>query len=301
MQTMTLFIHELHVDLELRTRKFTSRSRSTSRDSLEVSRRPRPRRYRYDLFEVSAVSVSSSLPFARPLDRTRPHVHTSTRTQAYFSVTGRPVVSSWYCHQRRGLLLSMKLLVLALLHLIALVAVASSDGAAETTAVSESDCHSYGFDPSSLSCDTCGLLVGTPLAQFEAECLQCCQKWKPDPVVNPDAGTSGFVGRYKLAVLRYDPESLGSYEEVQNFLNEDKKDVTKAKGTKAFVLEKVENDNQFNMGGFAALFGGMRIAPPTIHFYKTSTKSGEPDEEVSLRGFKREDIADMLMTMLPSS
>ena len=120
-------------------------------------------------------------------------------------------------------------------------------------------------------------------------------------MVNPDATSSGFVGRYKLAVLRYDPESLGSYDEVQNFLNEDKGDVTKAKGSKAFVLEKVENDNQFNMGGFAALFGGMRIAPPTIHFYKTSTKSSEPDEEVSLRGFKREDITDMLMTMLPSS
>ena len=205
--------------------------------------------------------------------------------------------------------MAMKPFVLALLNFIVLVAVAAAgDGAAAATStVSEAECRSWGFDPSSLSCDTCALLSsGTPgalvpLAQFETECLQCCQKFRPDPVVNPDATSSGFVGRYKLAVLRYDPESLGSYDEVQNFLNEDKEDVAKAKGAKAFVLEKVENDNQFSMGGFAALFGGMRIAPPTIHFYKSSTKSSEPDEEVSLRGFKREDITDMLMTMLPSS
>ena len=196
--------------------------------------------------------------------------------------------------------MEMKLFVLALLNFIALVSLALGDGATATSTVSEAECHSWGFDPSSLSCDTCSLLVGTPLAQFEAECKMCCQRFRPNPVVDPDAISSGFVGRYKLAVLRYDPESLGSYDEVQNFLNEDKSDVTKAKGAKAFVLEKVENDNQFSMGGFAALFGGMRIAPPTIHFYKTSTKSGEPDEEVSLRGFKREDITDMLMTMLPS-
>ena len=221
-----------------------------------------------------------------------------------------------YCHLRRGgyglTKMAMKILVLAILNFTVLVAVASGDGAAiaaaaATSTVSEAECRSWGFDPSSLSCDTCALLSRdtpgalAPLAQFETECLQCCQKFRPDPVVNPDATSSGFVGRYKLAVLRYDPESLGSYDEVQNFLNEDKGDVTKAKGAKAFVLEKVENDNQFNMGGFAALFGGMRIAPPTIHFYKTSTKSSEADEEVSLRGFKREDITDMLMTMLPSS
>ena len=203
--------------------------------------------------------------------------------------------------------MAMKPFVLVLLNFIVLVAVAAGDGAAAATStVSETECRSWGFDPSSLSCDTCALLSSdTPgalasLAQFETECLQCCQKFRPDPVVNPDATSSGFVGRYKLAVLRYDPESLGSYDEVQNFLNEDKEDVTKAKGANAFVLEKVENDNQFSMGGFAALFGSMRIAPPTIHFYKTSTKSSEPDEEVSLRGFKREDITDMLMTMLPS-
>ena len=202
---------------------------------------------------------------------------------------------------------AMKLLVVVLQLLVLavgleLAAVVAGDEAAASIIVTEADCHSWGFDPSSLSCDTCGLLVGTPLSQFESECLRCCQRFRPDPVVNPDAKSSGFVGRYKLAVLRYDPESLGSYEEVANFLNEDKNDVIKTKGGKAFLLEKVQNDNYYSMGGFAALFGGMGIAPPTIHFYKTTSKTpGEADEEVSLRGFKREDITDMLMTMLPSS
>lgn len=200
------------------------------------------------------------------------------------------------------------LLLLLRLHILAanLAAVLSADADAVVT---EAECRSLGFDPSSLSCDTCSLLAKSPLAQFETDCRRCCQRFRPDPATNPDAAYSGFVGRYQLAILRYDPDSLGSYyEEVDRFLKEDRDEVTRAKGSKAFVVEEVENsnNNHYNMGGFAAWFGGMQpMVPPTIHFYKSSSgrrRAGEePDEEVSLRGFKREDIADMLMTVLPSS
>lgn len=174
----------------------------------------------------------------------------------------------------------------------------------ESSVVTITECHSWGFDPSSLSCDTCSLLKNSPLAQFEQECLKCCQRFRPDPVVNPDAITGSFVGRYSLAVLRFEPDSIDSYEEVNNFLKEDQAEVLKEKGNKAFAVEKLDSNNDnAQMHGLMGLFGGsMRHTPPTIHFYKNHNggKVGKADEEVSLRGFKREDIKDMLLTVLPS-
>ena len=48
---------------------------------------------------------------------------------------------------------------------------------------------------------------------------------------------------------------------------------------------------------------GAPIHPPTLYFYKDrgdgKVRPSEADETVNLHGWKREDIKDMLMTVLP--
>lgn len=192
-----------------------------------------------------------------------------------------------------------------------LASVSTVDAAAHPT-VSVSECHDWGFDPHSLSCDTCAVLTAHPsLDRFRDECLRCCQAWRADPIVNPEAKHETFVGRYQGAVLVYDPRSLDKYEEVKNFMTEgDRDDVVTSKGKGRFkVVEKEEEEgidvqrmNLMNLMGGRG--GGMfPIQPPTLYFFKDlagGIKTSEADEKVALRGgWKREDIKDMLMTVLP--
>ena len=177
--------------------------------------------------------------------------------------------------------------------------------------VSKSECNDWGFDPSNLSCDTCSLLSAksgdgsAPLASFVDDCLKCCQTFRPNPVINPDAVTGSFVGRYQIAVLKYDPDILKNYDEIQNFLKEDKEDVMKEKGNEAFLIEQKQEDHRTmkGYGNFMGMFRSM-YSSPTIYFYKeiedASKGTEAADEEVNLQGFKREDIKDMLLTVLPS-
>ena len=97
--------------------------------------------------------------------------------------------------------------------------------------VTVSECLDWGFDPHSLSCDTCSVL---PL--FEDECRHCCQAWRPDPVVNPESKREGFVGRYQMAVLSYSEGATDRNEELKNFLEEDREEVEVKKGRAHFTV-----------------------------------------------------------------
>jgi len=184
--------------------------------------------------------------------------------------------------------------------------------------VSNEWCLERGFDRSNLSCDTCQLLAeSTTLQQLQddknkaidnddehidinKECQVCCQEYKVNPLLRPG---ELLKGKYKHAILKYDEKSVGNYQEVRDFLERDLSDVLSFKGDK-FQIEKIQNDSPnidmyMMMGGFG---GG---EPPKLMFFEQSKKEGYNEEDageiINLRGWKRDDIRDMLLTLLPNA
>ncbi|EJK61153.1 hypothetical protein THAOC_18402, partial [Thalassiosira oceanica] len=145
-------------------------------------------------------------------------------------------------------------------------------------------CLERGFDPSSLSCDTCDLLAqSTTLARLskeqgvdlDSECRACCAVYRANPLLRPDAS---LKGKYRHALLTYDASALTSL----------KLDLDDSMMEFAF----------FGMGGF----GG---AVPKLMFFEQGKSGGyseededEASEVIPLRGWKREDLKDMLTTLL---
>ena len=188
--------------------------------------------------------------------------------------------------------------------------------------VSNEWCLERGFDPSNLSCDTCQLLAeSTTLQQLQdvknkasdnddehidinKECRACCQEYKVNPVLRPG---ETLKGKYKHAILKYDEKSVDNYQEVKDFVERDLSDVLSFKGDK-FQIEKTNDSSpNNNIDMYSLMMGGVGFGggPPKLMFFEQSKKEGYNEEEagevINLRGWKREDISNMLLTLLPNA
>eukprot|EP00579_Thalassiosira_antarctica_P010819 CAMPEP_0201927598 /NCGR_PEP_ID=MMETSP0903-20130614/19047_1 /ASSEMBLY_ACC=CAM_ASM_000552 /TAXON_ID=420261 /ORGANISM="Thalassiosira antarctica, Strain CCMP982" /LENGTH=207 /DNA_ID=CAMNT_0048465845 /DNA_START=9 /DNA_END=632 /DNA_ORIENTATION=+ len=193
------------------------------------------------------------------------------------------------------------------------------------TAVSEEWCLERGFDPSNLSCDTCALLEESTTLQslqkeknavdegdpidLGAECRTCCQAHRENPILHPG---ESLRGRYRYALLTYNENSLEQYGEIKDFIERDMDDVLSFKGANRFQAVKSEmlggRDSEMMMMMGMMGGGGFGGGPPKLMLFEKQKKGGwsEEDEEeagevVTLRGWKREDLKDMLMTLLPNA
>ncbi len=204
------------------------------------------------------------------------------------------------------------------------------------TAISEEWCLARGFDPSNLACDTCALLEESStlrtlqnehntkvtgssgggdenIIDVSAECQACCQIHKVNPILRPG---ESLRGKYRYALLTYSEHSLDQFSEIKDFLERDLDNLLAFKGESRLKAVPSQNsmgnfmDNQ-NMlammmgggGGFG--FGG---GPPKLMLFEKQKQGGwseedeiEAGEVIILRGWKREDVSDMLMTLLPNA
>ncbi len=211
---------------------------------------------------------------------------------------------------------------------------ASLNGRSLATAISEEWCLERGFDPSNLACDTCALIEESTTLQslqlehnakiiaggdgnadniidLSDECRTCCQIHKVNPLLRPG---ESLRGKYRYALLTYSEHNLDQYGEIKDFLDRDLDNVLSFKGESRFKAVPSQNsgfmDNQNMMammmggrGGFG--FGG---GPPKLMFFEKQKQGGwseedemEAGEVITLRGWKREDVNDMLMTLLPNA
>ena len=190
--------------------------------------------------------------------------------------------------------------------------------------VSNEWCLERGFDSSNLSCDTCQLLAeSTTLQQLQddknkasgasdnddehidinKECRACCQEYKVNPLLRPG---ETLKGKYKYAILKYDEKSVDNYQEVKDFLERDLSDVLSFKGDK-FQIEKTNDSSPSNNIDMYSIMmgGGYGGAGPQLMFFEQSKKEVYNEEQageiINLRGWKREHIRDMLLTLLPNA
>jgi hypothetical protein len=208
----------------------------------------------------------------------------------------------------------MFLVVSSRRHLVSLiacvaVAVASSAGSATTITDQEwiDDCHQAGFDPTQLACKTCLLLpkpsvaVSVSADMHQKTCLECCQAWKDTQrtITKP----------YEAAVLVAPATASGSTVtagELAQFLEQDWNDLVQAKGSHRLVHLQVEDTSSngyysyYQQGGpprTAVLYlleERMSGAVRSVAEYSKAAK-----ETIHLDGWKRDDIRDMLSTLLP--
>ena len=206
--------------------------------------------------------------------------------------------------------------------------------------VSEEWCLERGFDPTNLSCDTCALIdesttlqrlqKGTNEAMIQrrqkeggetmsveeiidisSECRTCCKSYKVNPILRPG---QSLRGKYKYALLTYNENSLEQYSEIQDFILRDVNDIVSFKGESRFKAvhtssgHRADMDiNMMMMYGGGGLFGGGGGPPKLMLFGKQKQGGWSPEDEdeagevINLRGWKREDVKDMLMTLLPNA
>ena len=179
-------------------------------------------------------------------------------------------------------------------------------------------CLERGFDPNNLSCDTCRLIdESTTIQQLQKvqninigeECRLCCQFHKINPSLHPG---NSLRGKYKYALLTYNEESLDQYGEIKDFLERDLNDILSIKGEtrfKAAISKQISMDYEIMMQMMMmGIMSSGGAGQPKLMFFDKNKKGGwsEDDEEeaveiIKLRGWKREDLKDMLMTLLPSA
>jgi hypothetical protein len=161
--------------------------------------------------------------------------------------------------------------------------VAAATKTASSSSMMES-CISQGFDPTNLSCDTCVLLRST---DYHLQCLDCCQSYK-----TLDSKTS----RYKSAILVH---AAGGNEEIDNFVREELEQVQEQK--EGFTVRKSSSSSS-PYGGM--IFG---MSPSVLYFFKDQVPASLPtkslpeqaQEEIYLRGWSKDDLKDMIQTLLP--
>jgi hypothetical protein len=200
-------------------------------------------------------------------------------------------------------------------------------GTATQTSLTEESCLAVGFDPSNLSCETCTLLEQSyTLSSLQSEynekhskdpidivqeCKSCCQPHKFNPVLHPG---QNLRGKYRYALLTYNEGSLDQYGEIKDFIDRDLNDVLSFKGENRFRVTASESGGlDGNMMQMMMMMGGGQFrgfgGPPKLMLFENGKKGGqwseddekEAGEVITLRGWKREDLKDMLMTLLPNA
>jgi hypothetical protein len=149
------------------------------------------------------------------------------------------------------------------------------------------------------------------IIDISSECRTCCKSYKVNPILRPG---QSLRGKYKYALLTYNENSLEQYSEIQDFILRDVNDIVSFKGESRFKAvhtssgHRADMDiNMMMMYGGGGLFGGGGGPPKLMLFGKQKQGGWSPEDEdeagevINLRGWKREDVKDMLMTLLPNA
>ena len=147
------------------------------------------------------------------------------------------------------------------------------------------ECKAVGFDPSNLACSTCKLLP----EEHVSNCQACCESFRDVSMIRKP---------YEAAVLVV-PGTQGVPEEVKKLMVDDWDKIVEEKGDSRLRL--VENP-----AASQSYFYG--VTPVYLYFFDDKKVAGSTalrdlegaaQESISLRGWKREDMRDMLQALLP--
>eukprot|EP00540_Astrosyne_radiata_P015306 CAMPEP_0116826576 /NCGR_PEP_ID=MMETSP0418-20121206/2603_1 /TAXON_ID=1158023 /ORGANISM="Astrosyne radiata, Strain 13vi08-1A" /LENGTH=178 /DNA_ID=CAMNT_0004455221 /DNA_START=13 /DNA_END=549 /DNA_ORIENTATION=+ len=149
-------------------------------------------------------------------------------------------------------------------------------------------CQSKGFDPTRLSCDTCQVLK--EYKDLFGTCRECCQTYH-------SLDRKKLTSRYPAAVLVYMVEDQDTGDSgIKTFVEEHAKSLQSTK--KSFrVLKKQSDMGSYRMMGTPSILyffsNAGEAIPANPRDYPVHAK-----ESIVLNGWDKEDINDMLDTLL---
>lgn len=160
------------------------------------------------------------------------------------------------------------------------------------------ECRRQGFDPMHLACTTCNLLPST----HQASCRGCCQAYKSVTVRTQP---------YEAAVLvRWTTNGGGSeVDELIQDKDEWPKFVKERGGSERLQILRRKSDDPMHGMMAMLMMGGGGPSPGEVLFLDQKIKKGRlsyetvsdmAKEVVSLQGLNKDEIRDMLQTLLPS-
>lgn len=195
----------------------------------------------------------------------------------------------------------MNLLIL-LLPILPIIIQASTDDWVST-------CRSvHGYDPDTLSCSTCKVLEEHLQSStsnvdnlFQVQyCWDCCNTISDN--------VTRVIRPYKAAVLvDYDGSDTGTagqqQTEIQQFVNENMDELIVKKGGEK-KLKRLQPSS--STSSRMLMYGGFHRQVSKLYFFNDDIASSGIDlstaiESVRLDGMKKDDIRDMVDTMLPNS
>ena len=150
------------------------------------------------------------------------------------------------------------------------------------------DCNEFGFDPEQLACHTCQILP----VEFLHQCQTCCQNWLDIKRITKPYAAAVVIDR-------------GSVGDVETFFKENWDEVIERKGTHQLQIIQTPREQQqfhfFMPRPSQVLFfdDSIAIIKNNKLTYDLSKLTKMAKEIVNLDGMKREDIKDMLISLLP--
>ncbi len=162
------------------------------------------------------------------------------------------------------------------------------------------DCRNSGFDPMQLACTTCRILP----KQHQPNCQKCCQSYKT-------LENKRSKRYYEMAYLL----NTGFPESVQEFVKEDLEMIVETKGSSRFYTNEFHNtdrNNHHNTMMRMTMMGMLNQEPSAIFWFDKRMDFKTLDVEdvirqadeitvLSGRGLGRDDMRDMLLTLLPDT
>jgi len=158
-------------------------------------------------------------------------------------------------------------------------------------------CREKGFDPFTLGCQTCALLptINKHNDNIRSICQQCCQPYKD---------TQSLRKPYKSAVILIPTSSQSMEPELEQFLQQDWTELVQKQGfgkTKLQKLDLAGNKSQQHGFWFVRTPAELLFLDETLPTDKQMTEKQarkKAKEVITLYGWKREDIKDMIETLL---
>lgn len=162
------------------------------------------------------------------------------------------------------------------------------------------ECKLLGYDPIRLGCNTCTVLP----EPIQNECLQCCQTY-----IDVERITKPFQSAVLVQMTNTEPTE----GELGNFFKDDWNVIVDTKGTNKLMklvdptASKLSHRGGNSINDFMFYFGTSRQTAeilffdeplPPINTISYTNLSSKAKETVQLDGMKREDIKDMIMTLL---
>mmetsp|Transcript_39134 Transcript_39134/g.45652 ORF Transcript_39134/g.45652 Transcript_39134/m.45652 type:complete len:204 (-) Transcript_39134:295-906(-) len=172
-----------------------------------------------------------------------------------------------------------------------------------STTFSEQECHSWGFDPTQLSCETCDLIKQSSAPKDDrrlrhGQCIKCCQSWLPSSSSTPVKHTAALfvVGEQMMQQMSKGDIRDYFFAEDENE-EEDPRSYEKLMSAKS-INTVIKNQNFVNPRTEPSIYFSSIFGKDVHNDVVAARILQDPDDIINISDWSKDDIRDMLWNSL---